>query len=472
VIPVSSNNLFLPALPALPAPTSNNTSANLIDATLAFFRKMTDAAEIHMRGLSYWLQSAIFGQYLWIEGLPRKMRPNIYVVLSGKSGLKRGSTLIDYGMEIFEKVTGSTSDAFLESGTVEGFVDQTNAIQRDDFHGLYYEYGTTLKEMMSKDWQRGIIGLKSKLYYGESFKQVLSRRSDKDSIREIRRNVFYDELGVMQEPELYLNDHIVRQGFVRRLLLLQPSVEDYSLERHKPFIDPSREGTRSKDLSALIESYKKRLDQIREVNTIHVSLVPPVIKTINEIDRSDYSKALANYSDPTDITASSDMEKVVKLCVLEAIADLNNNYMSMNGMGFLLVSNEHFQRVEPFYKLYAQRFREVVQEICTPKYDKVYRSTKKIETRILSIINDGTHASGELQNRLGMTKKDLREHIGNLVEEGLLVVVTIEGGRGRPNIFFHTDKKKAQITVSGGRGAGRIAKLYDASNYKEFEKEW
>ena len=205
---------------------------NWIDDFLQIVSEHTDAPDVVIKGSAYWLISATLGPFFQVIESKRPLKPNMFVVFCGPAGLTRKSTVIDYARTVYEiawqkyydtlNIDINVEDKFIEEFTIEGIADyiEEHSDKIKDYVLISDEFGVWLKRSEGQRYMFGARGMLSKLYYGETYKQVLSKRQGKKSIRKIPRGLYFTMICGMQDPDLYLTEYDVRQGLVRRTFLL------------------------------------------------------------------------------------------------------------------------------------------------------------------------------------------------------------------------------------------------------------
>jgi len=455
---------------------------NLLDLCTNVIIRTTDAPEIYAKSVCYWVVSTLLGKYVVIMGTPEPhAEPNIYVVLVGPPGIPRKSTVIAYAERIVKEVLGDKfNDYLIVTGSVEGIVDQIEVVEEkyNDKHVfiISYEFGTVLEGLYNKDWQLGVPGLLSSLYSGEPFKQSLSKRDGKKN-REIY-GVRATLLGAMQDPTLYIDNRIVGQGLFRRLIIVKATKDDFSKERYKPLIDIFRIKVQE-EFDKLVELFKRRIEQFKNKNgKIQVYFSPDVESKLNEVDRNLWEKSLKAFDEPNnpDLYLGTDAEKLLKLTVLEALADLETKTIEhADGTYGIWVEPKHFERAKKFYDQYLAKYRQILEDLLVPKKKIPVPSEEEALNKILRTIQEKGHngaiGMGALLKFTNLSKEYLRKYLETLLERGDVYVVVRITGKKKEYIVT-VNREKAEILADEKMKQGVIAKVYDSSNYQEFIQLW
>ena len=289
---------------------------NLIQKYLNIIQKYSDAPVIFLEAGGYQIISTLLGRFFLLKDV-KIPRPNTWFIICSIPGRMRRSSALDYANRII--FSGLTEYYFrhdgdiefadrlrkfrlsdIEEGSPEGIVDRIQegiAEGINCYHMTSTEFGGVLQRISGKGYEKGVDSLLSKLYYGESFNQSLSRRSGARS-RYIPKGMYVTMYSAMQEPSLYLSESMSRQGLLRRIKLIWEKSEDIDMNNWKPPFEKNynniweelKEFALNDILPFMLEYCTK--DKLREIK-----FTPEVKERINE-DSYKIDKALKN--DPSD----------------------------------------------------------------------------------------------------------------------------------------------------------------------------
>ncbi len=146
------------------------------------------------------------------------------------------------------------TDTTIIDGTAEGIADhiddthkhtKTYRVANNELGGLFNQLKGTKRN--------NVDTLLSQLYYGEYGSTRLSKRGSGNPYRNIPHGLYVTMFSGIQEPWLYIDEKMVRQGLVRRMLVLY--VEKGGV--HRPPLDPKR-----KKLSDFLSIFAKEIGRV------------------------------------------------------------------------------------------------------------------------------------------------------------------------------------------------------------------
>jgi len=215
----------------------------ILDEYVKTVSEVCDAPEMFIKASAYSLISNLLGRYFTAFEMPYG-RPNLWFLISSIPGRFRRSTVASYFnhaytqtllkyLELKQKPKQENEEeeiepkklidmSLIEEGTPEGIADAiTFSYEKgiDTFSIFSSEWGGVLKRMAEQQYMSGTLNLLSKLYYGEGGSIHLSQRSG-GKMRYIPEGLYVTMFTGMQEPELYLTPSMVRQGTMRRILII------------------------------------------------------------------------------------------------------------------------------------------------------------------------------------------------------------------------------------------------------------
>ena len=476
---------------------------NLIDEFVNLCSKYIDTPEPIIRACGYWLISALMGKYVRNRALPNIYSwGNLYVIISTDPGFFRRSTImsattytfrnayIEFLMKTNDNINldeakEQVDTLFCDEFTVEGLIDHLTLIRKKydikEVHFHSSEFGGGLERMKLKHLA-GTLTLLSKLYYGESHSQVLSRRGGKIGHRYIPPG-FYSTLFMgSQKLDLYIDKLAINQGFLRRCLIVYCIHKDLNEERYKPIINEERKFmydelkvfAKNKIVKRLMEIYNVYQEKLNTygVEGIDVMLLPKVVNEINQIDRKIYVK-YAKTGDERLVALASIGEIIEKLAILEALADLDNKPMVIANDYVLNVKTNNFENVKRFWSNVNQRSIELVEKIITKSIEKPIETERAIFTKITQLIKrseKGFINIGQLQIKIAKTKDWLKPYLVTLLETGDIYILYAKrkGAKGRPPYYIFIDKEKIEKVKKKLEEKGWKVILFDGSNAELF----
>jgi hypothetical protein len=313
-----------------------------------------------------------------------------------------------------EEAKEKVIEMFIEEGTPEGIIDHIQETKHRIYHIFSTEFGAVLMRSMSRDYEVGICGVLSKLYYGEPAMMVLSRRGRGNAIRYLPSNLYTTLFAGMQEPKHYLTHQMIRQGLIRRLLICYAESEDVRgwLEPLSSDMDEVNYVlmTTKETLYKMVE----RLIQITKgyyLNKIQVHFVPPAMKEINDIAKILEEKVL---SDPSDVNIyrQTFWEHLAKLSTISAIA--NQRFAEVGGEVVLNVTPEDIQKARRLYDFVDRKVSSILLNIEQVEAKiTVYTFAKEKIIEILGS-NGGGMRYGDLLAKTGMLKEDFDKILDTL----------------------------------------------------------
>ncbi|MEM3907039.1 MAG: hypothetical protein QXZ17_09305, partial [Nitrososphaerota archaeon] len=234
---------------------------DIIEAFENIVSEYTDAPKVFVKLAGYWVASSTLGRYVLDILSPNFRRPNLFIILSSIPGRTRRSMVLSLAKSVYRRALlkffklrqypqgavsdveyeKAISDTILEEGTAEGITDHLQNVETYHVHTtnitgesrlfspeprpivpetfvmINPEIGNFFLRMQGQTYLTNVFTLFSKLYDGEGGRMYLSHRGRGQPRRYLPWNIYFTCLGAMQEPNLYLDDFMVRQGLMRRI---------------------------------------------------------------------------------------------------------------------------------------------------------------------------------------------------------------------------------------------------------------
>jgi len=346
-------------------------SESLIEKYTRVISEYCDAPEIFIRASGYHLISALPGRFcssLAIPGLSLKgLRPNVWFILSSIPGRTRRSTVQFYDRHIYKKSLNlfygdkqnklqKILTSMIEEGSAEGLADHImdshNSYHLDCFDIQSPEFGGVLAKTKRGGYEEGLPVILSKLYYGEGWIQLLSRRRGGGGVREIPEGLYVTMLAGMQKPELYLNEYMIGQGLLRRIMICYVDTKHISMDNWKPPIRP-RVNPIFKELdeisiaiSEIMKKFAVALDD-SSFSSIDVTIDPRAYQKINELARKCDEELSGKEETNLALYQQSLWEHLTKLSICESISRAEIKTQS-NGRKELMVTIEDYEKARKF----------------------------------------------------------------------------------------------------------------------------
>jgi len=462
----------------------------LIKKYIDIVSENTDAPMNSITASAYWLISSTLGYWINLMDTPAEhgTRCNLFVLIIGQAGITRKSTVMGYASyvyrtawrEFYQKVgiDIDIDDKFIEEFTVEGIADQVqSAIDSgiDDFVLMTDEFGIWLARAGATHLL-GSKGLLSKLYYGKGYKQSLSQRGGKKGTREIPEGLYWTFLGAMQDPELYLTEIDVKQGFLRRFLLVSSTDDD--LREYKPPLSYERRFLKDKLSQIAKELCKKMLDIYNFVGgflPLDTYCSKSVESAINEYDIKTYNEVRNIYTPGSVISRYmvTSWEHILKLTALTAISDQDKRPIMLAGNpSFYLDNTEHFIIARDWFDVVKQRIFSAIETISVNMQNPTLPSMDNVANRIIGAINraGGSVTTGELLRSLGTTKQHIKPYLTTLVEQGKVVPVYEITSKGIIRLFLDNNKAKEYVNNQLTINPKTVIRILDVNSFDSMWK--
>jgi len=407
-----------------------------VDRFVGIIHDFYDGPEVFMEAAGYFVVSATLGRFF---RLPQAggMRPNIWIVLSSIPGALRRSTLQKYAMTTYrsalerfyseikkepeEEIGKLIDDTIIEEGTPEGIADHINHTALDSYAIFSTEFGGVLTKIYEKgSYERGVGTLFSKLYYGEAGTVYLSRRGGRAGIRRIRPGLYVTMFAGMQEPRYYLTQDMIRQGLLRRILIIY-----FDVREKNRWVPPLMDGRDEvydnlKELGEelgerMLEFYKKASGL--DPPLMEVILTPRVLNSINSYAEELDKKITRDPSD-ANIYLQSLWEHLAKLSTLRAIA--RGNLVEEWGVPTINVEDEDLERAKSFLREATSKAKDIIDDLGFERRKPISyeEPIERIYRTIAEAGEEGIKRSDLLRKNRWCRADDLDRYLGTLIQQG------------------------------------------------------
>jgi len=306
------------------------------------------------------------------------------------------------------------------------------------------EFGDILKKITDgHHYSSGMDTLLSKLYYGEYYKESLSQRNQGKPSRFIPEGLYFTLFASMQEPQMYLNKKMSRQGLLRRMRIIYIKPNDFSMNDWKsPF-----QSEYSMYKEDLLEFAKTRIvPKMIEYNQLYKKIrmerqYEPFLRVDIDTSSRQHIETMARKFDEDLINDASDYniyqqtrwEHITKYTILNAIAE-----NSIIGNKLLLAKETHFKDAQKFDKEIDKHTMEMMEELgVTLRHEENETLIEKIIRKINGTGPDGIPRSKLLNSLPGVHAKELDEFITTLKQQNKICIVNgNQEGPGRPKVIY------------------------------------
>lgn len=217
----------------------------LTEPWVNYMRTHTDIPEVFISSLRYMLLACTVGRYFHLMNTEKLTRLNLYLILASPAGLYYRSEAVDYFQMMLECILSSyrksiepndddlkehikhdISSHGIPGGSGQGIADFMEELVESEPNGtasyltVEHEMGLILKNMYGSS-STDLIELYIKMFKGETYYKVFSKRTGLKSARYIPKGTYFNMLGVMQDAGNYLTASMSTSGFVRRLVISQ-----------------------------------------------------------------------------------------------------------------------------------------------------------------------------------------------------------------------------------------------------------
>lgn len=417
-----------------------------------------DIPKIFIQASGYHLVSALLGRFFYCPSIPGPARPNLWFILSSVPGRMRRSTLQDIDSRIYKGVlskfweetkppklfpeyTGRVdelvSDTIIEEGSAEGIMDHLSDIYKklDCFDIEGSEFGAIFQKMSGNSYEAGVPSLLSKLYSGEGGTMLLSKRSGLKK-RYLPPRLFVTMLVGLQEPEYYITPIMIRQGLMRRVVLINVD----KATSYKPLIDDRRFAA-APAINRFIEELTTKMIEFDKIHTtvcasgdehILCNLHPTVQDKINEFSRK-LDEAVDKEPTNLNIVKQTFGLHLSNLTIIEGI--LEGTFDS--GTRTLSITESH---LDPAYKFLIEatsNYESIIPSLGRKKESIVsYEAPLEMLYEIIATAGPSGISQSELYSKTKMTEEVLKPLLEALVLAGRIHSELGPSSGGRPPVIW------------------------------------
>lgn len=437
-----------------------------------------DSPEVFLEASGHYIISWILGRYFESTWIPKPGRPNLWILLSSIPGRMRRSSLYGYVDFVERKVLFTLlkeqklleneqlpdgekkkisdrdiqrelDDLIIEEGTPEGIMDAIDETDSKNYAIKSPEFGGVFVKISDKHYEAGTGILFSKFYYGEGGSMLLSRRGGKKGLRRIPPGLYVVMFCGMQEPRYYLSKKMVRQGLLRRLLIVYVPAKTGA--RYIPPINQMRAQI-FVDLNKLVNDLILRAHEIQKClnetgqKFIDVRFWPTVTDEINKFDEKLARKVDVEPTD-TNLYKQSFWEHLGKLTMCQAIEKNILAYDEHEHKYFILISPNNYKKAKDFFDRATANVDEWVQSLGIKPITTV-KSQEDVFEMILGHIQRSMPTGipkWKLLNKIGLLAGELDKYLETLTQQKkIMFEMTIPTGPGRPGRVFKIREKEEE----------------------------
>jgi len=461
---------------------------DIIENYCEVVKKYLDAPETFIRSSAYHLVSSLLGQFFRCAHIGTStfgLRPNTWFIISSIPGRTRRSTVAGYADKVYkESLKGfhmrppkakrreeeedeedipdeeergldqktawqMTEDSVIEEGTVEGITDHIEHThdKLNSYVIASSEFGSVLTRMNTKDYQVGVSSLLSKLYYGEGGSMMLSQRSKESrGPRHLPPNLYVTMYAGMQEPKYYLTPVMIRQGLMRRILLIYAEPKDMKnkwippIEMFRSEVKPALKTFNDIFTDKMIE-YKELAITYSNPPLIPIFFKKDAYNRINEYARKN-DKALEEEVVDFNIYKQGFWEHITKIAMLHAISrdNLTSDILDKPEYYQLDVEMPDVDKAFKFVEEATKYNCEIISNLA--RVDIPIQSAQLPIERIYSVIaeyNQRGITRTELYRRTNMTSKVLTDYVSALIIQDRIEQIEEKTG-SKPIIIYKVKK--------------------------------
>jgi hypothetical protein len=391
----------------------------------------TDAPENFIRASAYYVVSATLGEFYVNRLVPfGAQRPNLWMILSSIPGRMRRSTVQRLAYISYKKIIGADffPDMIIEEGTPEGIMDAIGQEPKSSYTIQSTEFGSVMERMSKGNYQYGVSALLSKLYYGESGRQSLSRRGGKKKDRLLPPGLYVTLFAGLQEAYHYFTIEMLNQGLLRRLLVIY----EEKANRWRPPIDQLRQSFYLDNLTNPLKKERQKL--VRKLGTnqkISVILLPDAEDKINSYSKK-LDRVLDTEQDNVALYKQTLWEHLLKLSTVSAIP---RGGKVIGGRPVLNVTMDDVNKASDFLKGIESGMQIIIENL--GEMEEPLRTQKTAERRTYRYIRQaGENGIGmnDLGKKFpGVPRAKVTQFVDNLRSQGKIQIKHIEPkGPGRP----------------------------------------
>ena len=417
-------------------------------------RRMTDAPDIYIEAAAYWVVSSTLGKHVVIPYYPappdRPVRPALWVLIAGLPGIMRKSTVIEsigknlvraalreYYQRVApgltpQQIAEHIARMFIETGSYEGIAKHIAENQEtvDTFYLVSPEWGGVLQTMKRREYMTGFATLLSKLYSGEEHVVRLVRET-----RFVRGGLYVTALLGMQEPWLYLDNMVFRQGLMRRTIIV------YAEPRDKTRWLPPLSLERAQLLDQLADvaaRLAEKMVRYSEYAPVVAHLTGEAIEAVNEFARRVEQEIIESEAPGNWALYSQNLwDHLTRLAVVHAIDRWDEPEDRPSGP-VIVVEKSDVDAALGFLERTRQGAMKAVSLTGAKVETHALRLADTAENAVLQAIKrracEGASTT-VLLRETRLLKDELKKLVLNLVEKEEVSAFTVKT-RGRPRIVF------------------------------------
>lgn len=328
-------------------------------------------------------------------------------------------------------------NSMIEEGTPEGIMDKIEDAEQNVFTIVSTEIDSVLRRMSRRDYQIGVTTLLSKLYYGEGGSIALSQRGGKGGGRTVPQGLYVTMLAGMQEPKWYLDTSMVRQGLLRRIIII--FVEPKDLNRWLP----PMKGERDEIYGKLDDYADKLIDIMVNYHRTVAGYVPQMLdlffnpKAAEKINAraKELDDALKEKTTNANIYRQSMWEHQAKLAMLRRIAE--NRLEELSGLKQVTVDEDNLRKAGEFLDPIFEKTEDIILSI--GEEPQPIRTFEEPLERVWLIIAGGGEKGimrQDLYRESNMRADELDSLVSTLIRSGRIVQLKGESTGGRIPIRY------------------------------------
>ena len=307
------------------------------------------------------------------------------------------------------------SKRFIETGSYEGIVKHISELQNEfeEFFIISTEWGGVLQLMKNREYMTGFATLLSKLWSGEEHLPRLVHET-----RYIRGGLYVTALLGMQEPWLYIDNWLFRQGLMRRVLLIYQEPEDKT--RWLPPLDMGRI-VHYDELRDIGEEIAELMISYEEANPVEARFSSEAFNMINQYAQQVEAELRQQGGTGNWTLYYQNMwDHLVKLSVIHSISRYTEPAQTQSGF-VIYVESIDVKAALSLINRHLEKAKKAITLSGVPVKTAEITVSEPAEETVKSIIEatgDRGIDSKNLLRATKMKKKEVKEIVVNLVEKG------------------------------------------------------
>jgi len=447
----------------------NFRNLDLIEKFVRIVTPYCDSPLDYIEAGAYFLVSSLLGRFTVLVDVGSG-KPNPWFILSSIPGLFRRSSILRHVKYVYRRALTRFYDSklprdsdeaerdrrerieriiglsMIEEGTVEGIADHIEIALSEGINSFAImsdEFGGILKRISSLQHETGVAQLLSRLKYGEEWSQSLSTRGGKKGHRYIPPGLFVTMFTSMQEPEQYITPGQVRQGLMRRLMILYKRPADK--ERWLPPLMPER-----REVWWLLDCYAKELadkmltlsertyfqiryDDEEAVPITHFVVLDEINEYAKEIEMGLVEKdRKAGRITNLDIYRLGAIEQIIELSAIRCLAKFQ--YWGGDEEWRFVVTDDDLERAIDFHQRIWRRANEAFEKIGTRRRPVEIETTPDLVYEIIRESGKEGISRTQFYRRVyNLDQGQLDKALKSLRRSGRIIEIVRKTGRpGRP----------------------------------------